>query len=120
MSRPTVTSVSWAQALVWRMERQLLDPVGSESVAGVIRRLGAVLSMDESLAELAVRTRRKTSGQGELAVALAVARLACRELAAREAMPLMKRRSSGIPGRLVTNVRLPGVSSSTARVPSVP
>ena len=33
------------------MERQLLDPVGSESVAGVVRRLSAVLSMDESLAE---------------------------------------------------------------------
>ena len=53
------------------MERQLLDPVGSESVAGVVRRLGAVLSMDESLAELAVRTRRTTSRPGELAKALA-------------------------------------------------
>jgi Winged helix DNA-binding domain len=53
------------------MERQMLDPVGSESVAGVVRRLGAVLSMDESLAELGVRTRRTTSRQGELAVALA-------------------------------------------------
>lgn len=71
MSRPTETSVTWAQALAWRMERQLLNPIGSESVAGVVRRLGAVLSMDESLAELAVRTRRKTSRQGELAVALA-------------------------------------------------
>ena len=55
----------------WRLERQLLDPVGSESVAGVVRRLGAVLSMDESLAELAVRTRRRTSCPGELAAALA-------------------------------------------------
>jgi hypothetical protein len=53
------------------MERQLLDPVGAESVAGVVRRLGAVLSMDESLAELAVRTRRTTSRPGELATALA-------------------------------------------------
>lgn len=71
MSRPTETSVTWAQALAWRMERQLLNPIGSASVAGVVRRLGAVLSMDESLAELAVRTRRKPSRQGELAVALA-------------------------------------------------
>ena len=71
MSRPTETSVSWPQALAWRMERQLLDPVGSASVAGVVRRLGAVLSMDESLAELAVSTRRENSRQGELAVALA-------------------------------------------------
>ena len=71
MSTPTEVSVTWAQALSWRMERQLLDPVGSESVAGVVRRLGAVLSMDEALAELAVRTRRATSRPGELGVALA-------------------------------------------------
>ncbi len=67
---PTEAAVTWAQALAWRMERQLLDPVGSEPVAGVVRRLGAVLSMDESLAELAVRTRRTTSRPGELAKAL--------------------------------------------------
>jgi hypothetical protein len=70
MSTSTQASVTWAQALAWRMERQLLDPVGSESVAGVVRRLGAVLSMDESLAELAVRIRRTTSRPGELAKAL--------------------------------------------------
>ena len=63
--------VSWGQALAWRMERQLLAPVGSESVAGVVRRLGVVPSMDESLAELAVRTRRTASRPGELAEALA-------------------------------------------------
>ena len=66
----TEASVTWAQALAWRLERQLLDPVGSESVAGVVRRLGAVLSVDESLAELAVRTRRTTSRPGELERAL--------------------------------------------------
>lgn len=70
MSPSTELSVSWAQALAWRLRRQLLDPVGSEPVAGVVRRLGAVLSMDESLAELAVRTRRTTSRPGELAEAL--------------------------------------------------
>ena len=70
MSPSTQASVTWAQALAWRLERQLLDPVGSESVAGVVRRLGAVLSMDESLAELAVRARRTTSRPGELAAAL--------------------------------------------------
>lgn len=64
-------SVTWAEALGWRMERQLLDPVGSDSAADVVRRLGAVLSMDESLAELAVRTRRTASRPGELAQALA-------------------------------------------------
>jgi len=32
-------SLSWSQALAWRMRQQLLDPVGTESVAGVVRRL---------------------------------------------------------------------------------
>jgi hypothetical protein len=67
----THLSVTWSQALAWRMQRHLLDPIGSESVAGVVRRLGAVLSMDEALAELAVRTRRTASQPGELARALA-------------------------------------------------
>jgi len=71
MTTSSEASLTWPQALAWRLERQLLDPVGSESVAGVVRRLGAVLSMDESLAELAVRTRRTTSRPGQLAKALA-------------------------------------------------
>jgi hypothetical protein len=71
MGSDSEVSISWDQALGWRMERQLLDPVGSESVANVVRRLGAVLSMDESLAELAVRMRRTTSRPGELMEALA-------------------------------------------------
>ena len=70
MVTSTEASVTWAQALAWRMERQLLDPVGSEPLAAVVRRLGAVLSMDESLAELAVRTRRTASRAGELSEAL--------------------------------------------------
>jgi hypothetical protein len=71
MTTATDASVTWSQALAWRLERHLLDPVGSETAADVVRRLGAVLSMDESLAELAVRTRRTTSRPGELAKALA-------------------------------------------------
>lgn len=70
MATATDLSVTWSQALAWRLERHLLDPVGSESVAGVVRRLGAVLSMDEALAEIAVRTRRSSSQPGELAQAL--------------------------------------------------
>jgi len=64
-------SVTWSEALGWRMGRQLLDPVGTGSVADVVRALGAVLSSDESLAELAVRTRSETSRPGELTKALA-------------------------------------------------
>ncbi|WP_344154084.1 winged helix DNA-binding domain-containing protein [Nocardioides koreensis] len=71
MIHPTNASVTWGQALAWRLERHLLDPIGSESVAEVVRRCGAVLAMDESLAELALGTRRRTSQPGKLADALA-------------------------------------------------
>ncbi len=71
MGTDSELAVTAGQALGWRMERHLLDPVGSGSVAAVVRRLGAVLSMNESLAELAVRTRRTASRPGELAEALA-------------------------------------------------
>jgi hypothetical protein len=64
-------SISWAQALSWRMRRQLLDPVGTGSVADVVRTLGAVPAMDESLAELAVGARRARPRLGEVAGALA-------------------------------------------------
>jgi len=67
---PEVTA-TWPQALAWRMERQLLDPVGSVPAADVVRRLGAVLSMDDALADLAVGTRSSTARPGDLASALA-------------------------------------------------
>jgi len=60
---------TWAQALAWRLERQLLSPIssasaGSTSVGDVVRRLVAVLAMDESLADLAVGARRASSHCG--------------------------------------------------------
>lgn len=63
--------VSWPQALAWRLERQLLDPVGDLSVADTVRRLCGVQSQVASSAELAVRVRRRTSRPGEVARALA-------------------------------------------------
>ncbi|MBB6629046.1 AlkZ family DNA glycosylase [Nocardioides sp. KIGAM211] len=71
MSDTTQVAVSWAAALGWRLERHLLAPVGDGSAAHVVRRLGAVLSMDESLAALAVAARSTTAGPGALAQALA-------------------------------------------------
>jgi DNA glycosylase AlkZ-like len=68
-------AVSWAQALAWRMRRQLLEPVGTESVAGVVRRLGAIPALPEAAAELAVRARRERSRPGEVADALAEGRI---------------------------------------------
>ena len=70
MTKTSRPAVSGAQALAWRSERHFLDPVGSASAAEVVGRLGAVLSMDEARAEMAVRTRRTASQPGELARAL--------------------------------------------------
>jgi Winged helix DNA-binding domain len=67
--------VSWSQVLAWRMKRQLLDPIGTLPVDGVVRRLGAVQAQVASSAELAVRVRRRTSRRGEVARALADGRL---------------------------------------------
>lgn len=71
MTPSTEASVTWAQALAWRMECQFLDPLGAESATGVVRRLGAVLSMDASFADLVVATRCSTTRPGPLAMALA-------------------------------------------------
>ena len=60
-------ALTWAQALSWRLDRHLLVPVGDGSAADVVRRLGAVLAMDESLAELAVAVRRRSGETGGLA-----------------------------------------------------
>ncbi len=57
------------------MRRQLLDPVGTESVAGVVRRLGAVPAQPDAAAELAVRIRRERSRPGDVARALAEGRI---------------------------------------------
>lgn len=63
-------SITWDHALAWRRQRQLLELVGDESVADVVRTLGAVLAMDESAAELTVGIRRTGSQSGQLGRAL--------------------------------------------------
>jgi hypothetical protein len=70
-----MVSLSWSAALAWRMRQQLLDPVGAESVAGVVRRLAAVPAQHDAAAELAVRVRREGSRPGEVAGALAEGRI---------------------------------------------
>jgi hypothetical protein len=67
--------ITWQQALAWRMERQLLDPVGSLPVARVVDRLCGVQAQVASSAELAVRVRRTASRHGEVADALSDGRL---------------------------------------------
>jgi hypothetical protein len=63
--------VSWAQALAWRMSRQLLDPITRSSVREVVRRLCGVQAQVASSAELAVRVRREASRPGDVNRALA-------------------------------------------------
>lgn len=63
-------TITWSQALAWRLERHLLDPVGTESIPAVIRRLGAVLATDEGSAELSVGARGAPTRSGDLGQAL--------------------------------------------------
>src|SRR5438876_11012513 len=72
---PVSAKVTWRQALAWRMRRQLLDPVGDQSAAGVVRRLCGVQAQVASIAELCIRVRRKKSRPGDVARALGEGRL---------------------------------------------
>jgi hypothetical protein len=68
-------SLSWSQALAWRLRQHLLDPIGTQPVAEVVRRLGAVPATPEASAELAIRLRRQRSHAGEVARAVAEGRI---------------------------------------------
>jgi DNA glycosylase AlkZ-like len=81
------------------MGRQLLDPVGTESVVGVVRRLGAVPAQIDAASELAVRTRRERSRKGEVARAVAEGRLV-KTFAFRGATHLVTPEEGGAYGRL--------------------
>ncbi len=68
-------SITWAQALAWRMQRHLLEPVEDVSAADVVGRLGALLATDQSAAELAVGARRAKPRAGDLSRAVADGRV---------------------------------------------
>ena len=70
-----MASISWPQVLAWRLRRHLLDPIGTESVEDVVRRLGAVHAPVAASAELAIRLRRQRSEPDEVTQALAEGRL---------------------------------------------
>ena len=57
------------------MRQQFLDPVGTESVEDVVRRLGAVAAQVTDYAELAIRLRRQRSKPGEVTRALGEGRI---------------------------------------------
>lgn len=67
--------LSWQQALAWRTERHLLDPVTDVSVEDVVRRLCGVQAQVASSAELAIRVRQSKSKPGDVGQALAEGRL---------------------------------------------
>jgi winged helix DNA-binding protein len=68
-------ALTWQQALAWRMQRHLLDPVGRLPVADVVGRLCGVQTQVGSSAELAIRVRREASRHGEVDRALRDGRL---------------------------------------------
>jgi hypothetical protein len=63
-------TVTWDQALAWRMRRHYLDPIGDRPVPAVVRRLCGVQAQVASTAELCVRVRRTKSKAGDVARAL--------------------------------------------------
>ncbi len=70
-----VAKISWEQALAWRMQRHLLDPIRTQPVVGVVRRLCGVQAQVASSAELAIRVRRAASRPGDMGRALSQGRL---------------------------------------------
>jgi DNA glycosylase AlkZ-like len=86
--------LTWASALAWRLRRQLLDPVGTGSVADVVERLGAVPAWPDAAAELAVAARRTDGRSGDAGRALA-SREVVKVFAFRGATHLMTPRDAG-------------------------
>jgi len=86
--------ISWQQALAWRMQRHLLDPIGRLPVADVVGRLCGVQTQVASSAELAIRVRRETSRPGEVDRALREGHL-IKTWAMRGALHLLKPKEAG-------------------------
>jgi len=88
-------TVSWPQALAWRLARQGLDPIGDASVEEVVRGLGAIQAQHDAGSELSIRVRQTRSEPGEVARALADGRL-IKTFAFRGATHLMTPEDAGI------------------------
>ena len=86
--------ITWAQALAWRMERQLLAPVPAAGIVEVVSRLCGVQAQVPSSAELAVRLRSSSIGPGEVPNALGDGRL-IRTWAMRGTLHLLTARDAG-------------------------
>jgi hypothetical protein len=87
--------VTWAQALAWRLRRQLLDPVGDASAVEVVRRLGAVPAQSDATTELAIAVRRLRPDPGDVSRAIADGELV-RTFAFRGAIHLATPEDAGV------------------------
>ena len=67
--------VTWPQALAWRMNRHLLDPLGTTKPEEVVRRLCGVQAQVASSADFAIRVRQEDPKPGAVAEALSDGRL---------------------------------------------
>jgi hypothetical protein len=68
-------TITWPQALAWRLDRHLLATIGSPSIEDVVNRLCGVQSQVPSSAELAIRVRQSKSKPGDVGRALSEGRL---------------------------------------------
>src|SRR5262245_51400964 len=64
-------ALTWSKALAWRLGRHRLDPIGAESAAAVVARLGAAPAQFDDAATLTVRVRQQSSQPAEVEQALA-------------------------------------------------
>ncbi|MBC6465193.1 winged helix DNA-binding domain-containing protein [Actinomadura alba] len=63
-------SLTWSQALAWRMRRQFLDPIGDAPAVRIVGRLAGVQAQVASAAELAVAVRQTSPRDREVEKAL--------------------------------------------------
>ena len=68
---PVTAELTSRQVLGWRLERQLLDPIGNLDVRETVRALAGIQAQVQSSAELAIALRRAPSPAGETAAAIA-------------------------------------------------
>jgi hypothetical protein len=99
-----VLTVTWGQALAWRMRRHLLDPLGRLSTVDVVERLGGVQAQVASAAELAVALRSEHPAAGAAARALEEGRI-IRTWAMRGALHLLEPRQGAALLALIAHAR---------------
>jgi hypothetical protein len=99
-----VLRITWQQALAWRMQRHLLDPVGALSPARVAERLCGIQAQVASSAELAVRVRRQKSRAGEVGRELSRGRLV-KTWAMRGTLHLFRPQDAGVFLSLIASGR---------------